>query len=67
MAIADSIVFHQFAVCGKFQPQKIKGFKFEEGDSFADERSQMISKFGYSDLNDPVKKMEERQARKKGQ
>lgn len=67
VAIAGSIVFHQFAVWAKFQPQKIKGFKFEEGDSFSDERSRLISQFGHSVLNDPVKKREERQARKKGQ
>ena len=67
VAIAGSIVFHNFAVWAKFQPQRIKGFKFEEGDSYSEERSKLIGQAGRAVLNDPVKKREERQARKKGQ
>lgn len=65
VAIAGSIVFHHFGVWAKFQPQKITGFKFDEGDAFAEERARLISTAGMSVLNDPVRIREERSERKK--
>ena len=56
VAIAGSIVFHHFGIWAKYRAQKIKGFKFEEGDSFG----QLISSVGHSVVNDPAKKREER-------
>ena len=64
VAIAGSIVFHHFGVWAKFQAQRIRGFKFEEGDAFSEERSRLVSTAGLSVINDPVKKREQRQARK---
>jgi len=64
VAIAGSIVFHHFGVWAKFQAQRIRDFKFEEGDAFSEERSRLVSTAGLSVVNDPVKKREQRQARK---
>jgi len=64
VAIAGSIVFHNFGVWAGYQAQKISGFKFEEGDAFSEERSRLIRTAGTSVLNDPVRKREEREAKK---